>query len=92
VYKNATLDLQTPQGPLFAAEIAHAVRGMGRKEANTLVNRLLERYEGRLKNPPRGKTYQESYDVESGKPLAETEALYTRMRRQVSALGVKFTH
>jgi methylamine--corrinoid protein Co-methyltransferase len=92
VYKNATLDLQTPQGPLFAAEMAHAVPGMGRKEANTLVNRLLEHYESRLGDPPRGKTYQESYDVGSGKPLAETEALYTKMRRQVSALGVKFTH
>lgn len=89
MYKNATLDLQTPQGPLFAAEMAHAVPGMGRKEANALVNRLLDGYEGRLGDPPRGKTYQESYDVGTGKPLVETAELHQRMKRAVLALGVR---
>lgn len=89
VHRNATIDLQTPQGPQFAAEVAHAVPGMTRKEANVLVNKLLDRYESRISSPPRGKTYQESYDVNTGRPAHETQKLYDRMKKEISGLGVE---
>lgn len=91
-FKNATVDLQTPQGPQFAAEVAHAVPGMTRKEANLLVNKLLDHYERRISNPPRGKTYSESYDVKTGKPMPENQELYDRMKKEISGLGVNFRY
>jgi len=92
VYKNATVDLQTPQGPEFASEIAHAVPGMGRKEANDIVKHLLSIYENRINNPPIGKRYQESYDVKTGRPFDDTKRLYERMKREFVALGFKFRY
>ncbi len=53
--KNATVDLQPSQGPHFAAEVAHGVIGMTRKEVNPLASKLLERYESRIGPPARGK-------------------------------------
>jgi len=90
VYRNATVDLQTPQGPEFASEIAHAVRGMTRKEANEIVKRLLAFYEHLINHPPIGKRYQESYDVRTGKPFDETERLYQRMKKEFVSMGFRF--
>ena len=92
VYKNATVDLQTPQGPEFASEIAHAVPGMGRKEANDIVKHLLSIYENRINNPPIGKRYQESYDVKTGRPFDDTKRLYQRMKRETTSFGFKFRY
>ena len=38
-----------------------------RKEANPIVLKLLEKYKDKLKNPPKGLTYQDCYDVIMGK-------------------------
>jgi methylamine--corrinoid protein Co-methyltransferase len=92
VYKNATVDLQTPQGPEFASEIAHAVPGMGRKEANDIVKHLLSIYENRINNPPIGKRYQESYDVKTGRPFDDTKRLYQRIKRETASFGFKFRY
>jgi methylamine--corrinoid protein Co-methyltransferase len=92
VYRNATTDLQVPQGPEFASEIAHAVPGITRKDANEIVSRLLGLYEHRINNPPMGKRYQESYDVKTGKPFDETERLYRRMKKEIANLGFKFRY
>jgi methylamine--corrinoid protein Co-methyltransferase len=92
VYKNASVDLQTPQGPEFASEIAYAVPGMGRKEANDIVKRLLSIYENQIDHPPVGKRYQESYDIKTGKPFEETTHLYHRMKREIASFGFKFRY
>jgi methylamine--corrinoid protein Co-methyltransferase len=92
VFRNATTDLQTPQGPEFASEIAHAVPGMTRKEANEITKRLLSFYEHRINNPPMGKRYQESYDVKTGKPFDETQRLYQGMKKEIASLGFKFKY
>jgi len=92
VYRNATVDLQTPQGPEFASEIAHAIPGMTRKEANEIVQRLLSFYEDRIPHPPVGKRYQESYDVKTGKPFVETEKLYRKMKKEIASLGFNFRY
>jgi methylamine--corrinoid protein Co-methyltransferase len=92
VYKNATVDLQTPQGPEFASEIAHAVPGMARKDANEIVKHLLSIYENRINHPPIGKRYQESYDVKTGRPFDHTRRLYQRMKREIASFGFKFSY
>jgi len=52
----------------FNVEIGRVASRMTRKEALPFVKKLLDRYEKRLKDAPRGYRYPEAYDVESGKP------------------------
>ncbi len=49
VYKNATVDLQTPQGPEFASEIARTVPGIwGERKPIASSSTLLSIYETEL--------------------------------------------
>jgi methylamine---corrinoid protein Co-methyltransferase len=86
----ATTDLLNPQSAEFAGEVAHAVAGMTRADANQIVLKLLERYEGRITAAPRGKTYHESYDVKTGRPRPETQEMYDHMQQEIAQLGIGF--
>ena len=90
--KNVLIDHITPMGPLWASEVAHAVIGMKRTEANEIVNRLLSKYESNLDNPPQGKKYQECYNVETSEPTLEHMELYRRVKKEVSGYGLKFKY
>ncbi len=90
--RGTALDYTTPIEPTFASEMAHAVAGMGRKEANNIVNSLLDKYESRLREPPRGKKYQECCDIVTGKPNKELRELYHAIRREMTdRYGIRFT-
>ncbi|HEY82867.1 MAG TPA: monomethylamine:corrinoid methyltransferase [Dehalococcoidia bacterium] len=82
--RGTALDYTSPMEPLFGSEVAHAVAGMSRKEANQIVNALLEKYESKLRDPPVGKKYQECYDVATGKPSQEFIELYREVRREMA--------
>jgi methylamine--corrinoid protein Co-methyltransferase len=87
------LDYTSPLDPLLGSEVAHAVAGMSRREANGIVKTLLEKYENQLRNPPIGKKYQECYDVASGKPIKEYLELYRKVRKEmVDQFGLQFKH
>jgi len=89
--RGIALDYTSPMEPLFASEVAHAVAGMSRKEANKIVAALLEKYEDKLRNPPTGQRYQECYDMATGKPNKEFIELYREVRREMTdQFGLKF--
>jgi hypothetical protein len=91
--RGTALDYTSPLDPLLGSEVAHAVAGMSRKEANGIVKALLEKYENQLRNPPIGKKYQECYDVASGKPIKEYIELYRKVRKEmVDQFGLQFKH
>ena len=91
--RGTALDYTSPLDPFLGSEVAHAVAGMSRKEANGIVNGLLAKYENQLRNPPTGKKYQECYDVASGKPIKEYIELYRKVRREMAdQFGLKFKH
>ena len=75
---------------LFNVEMAYAATGMKAEQANTLVNRLLERYEERIEEAPRGKRYQECYDLETGKPSEEYTRLHDEVKEELTQMGVAF--
>ncbi len=79
------IDHTSPIEPLFASEVAHAVVGMGRKEANRIVTGLLAKYEKNLADPPLGKRYQDCFDVASGTPSKEFLALYREVKGEMSS-------
>jgi methylamine--corrinoid protein Co-methyltransferase len=90
--RGTALDYTSPVEPLYASEIAHAVAGMSRKEANGIVNSLLEKYEAKLHEPPTGKRYQECCDIVTGKPNKELLTLYKEIRKEMTdQFGLQFT-
>jgi hypothetical protein len=91
-HKIVKTDLQSPIGPLFASEVAHSTVGMTRKEGKIIVNKLLDLYEKGLNNPPKGKLYQESYDIKTGRPFPETMETYQISKKKISDLGLKFVY
>jgi methylamine--corrinoid protein Co-methyltransferase len=61
---------------------------MDRKEADSIVGRLCEKYKGNIENAPKGKTYQQAYDVKTGKPLPESIQTYERMKKVIAGYGI----
>lgn len=84
------IDYLTPMQPRFATEVAHAVLGMTRVEANGIVKKLLAKYEDRLLDPPKGVKFQDSYDWGSIEPHQEYVDLYGKIKDELTGYGLKF--
>ncbi|MBS7655116.1 monomethylamine:corrinoid methyltransferase [Candidatus Bathyarchaeota archaeon] len=78
-----------PMESEFYCKVAHAVTGMKRSEVNELAKILLLKYEKDLNNPPKGKKYQECYDVKTGKPKEEYLKFYKVMEKKIIDLGIQ---
>lgn len=91
--RGVALDYGGPMEPIFINEVAHAVAGMSRREANGIVNALLEKYEDQLRNPPIGQRYQECFDVATGAPSKEFIELHRELKREMAdQFGLRFRH
>lgn len=88
IAKATEMDHFTPLEPKFSTEVAYAATGMQRLEANKIVNELLDKYEDKLDDPPKGKRYQDCFDIESMKPSQEYLDLYTNMKKELKKLGL----
>lgn len=88
--KAIIVDGVTPLEALFNVEMAYAATGMETEEANVLVCRLLEKYEEEIEEAPRGKKYQECYDLTAGKPSEEYLRLYDEVKEELAQMGVPF--
>jgi len=86
--KAALSDHILPLESQFSCKVAHAIAGTNRHDANQLVKTLLSKYERNLRNPPKGKRYQECYDVRTGKPNQEYLDFYRRITKEIVDLGV----
>jgi len=92
VATNKYEDRMTPMEPRFSAEVAHAVAGMKRDEANEIVKGLLAKYMGKIADAPLGKKFQECFDIKRGKPSREYVEVYDKVKGELGGLGVKFEH
>lgn len=66
--KAVITDSVLPIEMAFNVEMGRVAAAMTRKDALPFVKKLLEKYENRLKEAPKGYLYPEAYDLESGKP------------------------
>ena len=87
---NANLDHTTPYEPQFATEVAHAVVGMGRKEANDICKQLNDQYEKDLTQPPTGKKYGDCFDINTSIPTQAYREFYKEMKAKIKDLGIPF--
>lgn len=78
----------TPLECRFTAEVAHAASPLTPEEANGIVKEMLPRYEATLKEPDLGRSFQDLYDLETLRPIAEWEKTYQEVKDKVSALGL----
>jgi hypothetical protein len=91
--RGVAVDYTSPMEPLFASEVAHAVAGMSRKEANVIVSALLGKYEDKLRHPPIGQRYQECFNVATGMPNRKFIELYREVRQEMTKqFGLKFRY
>jgi methylamine--corrinoid protein Co-methyltransferase len=81
-------DRMTPVEPRISGEVAHAVAGMKRSEANEICGRLLRKYESKLASPPLGKTLHECWDSEKRRPSKEYGSIINRFKTDLAGLGV----
>ena len=74
----------------MSAEVARAVAGMGREEAEGIVKRLVPLYEPGLKEANIGKPFDQVYDVVLVHPTAEWQGIYDEVKDELAELGVPF--
>jgi methylamine--corrinoid protein Co-methyltransferase len=88
--KAVKIDGITPMEANFGVEMARAASKLKREGANELVIELLQKYEDQIPTAPSGNTYQECYDVTTGKPGEEYYRLYNEMKEELADMGVPF--
>lgn len=89
VASNKEEDRTTPVEPRISAEIAHAVAGLKRADANEILLWLLSKYESKLPNPPLGKTLFECWDPERRKPCKEYQKLIMKFKKEMQENGIE---
>jgi methylamine--corrinoid protein Co-methyltransferase len=82
-------DSIVPLDHVLNVEVAEAASKLTRKEANPMVLKFLDKYENQLKNPPKGLSYPDCYDVVSGK-LTNVEYVRNvdRIRDELKNVGL----
>ena len=88
--KAVKVDGITPMEAKFGVEMAGAASKLKREQASELVIKLLEKYESQIASAPSGSTYQECYDITTGKPGEDYYRLYNEVKEELAEMGVPF--
>lgn len=82
-------DSIVPLDHVLNVECARAASKLTRKEAGGFVVKCLEKYEDQLKDPPKGLTYQQCYDMTTGELVnADYADNADRVRGELNDLGL----
>ncbi len=90
VTKAVEVDHFSPMEPRWASEIAHGVVGMTRAEGNKILEKLLAKYEDDIPNAPKGKTYEQCWDMKTKQPIPDYKELYKKIKAECADFGVRF--
>jgi methylamine--corrinoid protein Co-methyltransferase len=92
--RNKYRNRATPLEARIGMEVGHAVarQGMTREQANELALRLLSKYEANAANAPKGKEYQECYDVATALPTSDHLDMYHRVKDELSDMDIEFPY
>jgi methylamine--corrinoid protein Co-methyltransferase len=86
--KAVLTDHITPLEARFGVEMGVAAAQFERGRASELVARLLEKYESQIEQAPTGKTYQECYDVRTGRAGQPYVELYDEVKEELAVMGI----
>jgi hypothetical protein len=74
----------------LSCEVAHAMAGIKRENANYLIKELLAKFEDKIQKPPLGKSFTECMDLTTLQPSKEWQAIYEKVKKELEDLGIKF--
>jgi methylamine---corrinoid protein Co-methyltransferase len=72
----------------LSGEVARAVRGMSRAEANEIVKQLLPLYVDQLDKQPFGQPFEEVYNLDTIEPTPEWQGMYEEVREELIEMGI----
>jgi methylamine--corrinoid protein Co-methyltransferase len=72
----------------ICGEVAHAVRGTSREQANEIVQQLYAIYGPGIPSKPKGKPFEQVYDVDSVEPTPEWQGMYDEVRQELIDMGL----
>lgn len=81
-------DYVSPLECKFNAEVLKSSAGMKRSDANEIAKVLIPKYEEKLVNPPKGKSFTQCYDLKTLKPTEEWLNIYNTVKKELIDLGI----
>jgi methylamine--corrinoid protein Co-methyltransferase len=78
----------TPLECWYNAAVFKGAAGISLAKANEIVREVIPQFEDELNNPPKGKSFQELYDLKTLTPCEEYVKLYMEMREYATSLGI----
>jgi methylamine--corrinoid protein Co-methyltransferase len=88
--KGVATDYTTGLEARMMAEAARAVAGMDTGKVNVVLDKLVAMYEKNYKTAPKGKRFQECYDVVSLTPTREYLDVYDEAVKALTGLGLTY--
>ena len=86
--KGVSRDKTTPMETRIMGETASAAAGMSVSDANEMIERLVSGYEDNLSHPPRGRHFQDCYDLKTITPTKEHTEVYENAVQMLKDLGL----
>ncbi|MCL4458942.1 MAG: monomethylamine:corrinoid methyltransferase [Chloroflexi bacterium] len=74
----------------FSGEVGQSVAGMSRREADEIVKRLIPKYVDYLDKEPKGKRFDEAYDMHTLRPTPEWQSIYEEVKEELRKIGIPF--
>ena len=88
--KGVALDYTTAMEARFMAYAARAVAGLETEKVNTMLDKLVSLYEKNFKEAPKGKTFQECYNVTTLSPSDEYLKVFDSAVKTMEGIGFEF--
>jgi len=74
----------------YNGEVGLATAGMNREQANEIVQQVVPKYVDLLDTEPKGKRFDEAYDMHTLRPTPEWDTIYHEVKEEVAAFGMPF--
>ena len=88
--KGVALDYTTAMEARFMAYAARAVVGLETEKVNIMLDKLVSLYEKNFKEAPKGKTFQECYNVTTLSPSDEYLKVFDSAVKTMEGIGFEF--
>lgn len=88
--KGVSTNFTTGLEARMMAEAAHGVAGMETEKVNEILNKLVALYEKNYKTAPKGKSFEECYDVVNLVPTKEYLDVYDEAVKILTDLGITY--
>ena len=88
--KGVALDYTTAMEARLMAYAARAAAGVETEKVNAMLDKLVGLYEKDFKTAPKGKTFQECYDVATLSPTDEYIEVFDGAIKTMEGLGIEF--